>query len=287
MKLIFKLPKSLTTLSAAAVLLFSLAALAYPPAPHHVIYGLVRNEMGEPLMATNAEVIMETLSGVQLKADVVPNLGAGFNYRLAVPMDAGLTADAYKPTALRPTVPFRMKVKIGQVIYLPIQMTASYANLGKPAQTTRLDLTLGEDTDGDGLPDAWERALIAALGGNLTLQDIRPEDDADGDGLSNLQEYDAGTYAMDPQDGFTLSIVGLQGGKPLLEFLAIRGHSYTLLASTDLRTWMPIQFRLSTDGPEALSRDCYQATDVRIVRVEALPPEGQSTSRFFFKAQVQ
>ena len=30
--------------------------------------------------------------------------------------------------------------------------------LGKPSETTRLDLTLGEDSDGDGLPDAWERA---------------------------------------------------------------------------------------------------------------------------------
>ncbi len=58
-------------------------------------------------------------------------------------MDAGLTPDNYRPTALRPSVSFRMKVLIGGVTYLPIEMRANYANLGKPAQSTRIDLTLG------------------------------------------------------------------------------------------------------------------------------------------------
>jgi len=263
------------------------AALAYPPTPHHIIYGTVRNEMGDPIVVTNAQVVLETMTGVQLKTPVIANLAPGINYRLLVSMDAGLTADAYRPTALQPTVPFRLKVVIGQVTYIPIQMSGSYSNLGKPAQSTRLDLTLGEDSDGDGLPDAWERMLIAALGGGLTLQDIRPEDDADGDGLSNLQEYLAGTYAFDPSDGFELSIVGFNGPNALLEFMAIRGHTYTLSASVDLQTWIPIQFHIPNDASTAPGRDCYQATDVRILRVEALPPDGLPAARLFFKAQVQ
>jgi hypothetical protein len=202
-------------------------------------------------------------------------------------MDAGLTADVYRPTALRPTVPFRLKVLIGQVTYIPMQMSGSYSNLGKPAEFTRLDLTLGEDSDGDGLPDAWERMLIAALGGGLTLQDIRPDDDTDGDGLSNLQEYLAGTYAFDPDDGFELNIAGFTGPNVLLEFMAIRGHTYTLWASVDLQNWIPIGFRVPNDPATAPGRNCYQATDVRILRVEALPPEGIPAARLFFKAQVQ
>ena len=270
---------------AALVLLAPFLAWAFPPAPHHTLYGTVRDEMGEPLVVTNAEVVLETLTGTQVKTTVVPNLGAGLNYRLKVPMDAGLTADNYKPTALRPTVAFRMKVKIGLVTYLPIEMRADYANLGKPAQSTRLDLTLGEDSDGDGLPDAWERALIAMLGGSLTLADIRPGDDADGDGLTNLQEYLAGTYAFDPQDGFRLDIVGVNEGRPVIEFLAIRGRSYTLHGSADLRTWTPVEFRVAGGGAAAPLLRAYSATDVRLVRLEAEVPAG--TQIQMFKMQVQ
>ena len=118
-------------------------AFGYPPAPHHTIYGTVRDEMGHPLVVTNAQVVLETMSGVQIKKQIVPHLGPGMNYRLFVPMDAGLTDDAYHPTALRPTLPFRMKVIIGTVTHLPIEMSVDYASLGHPSQNTRIDLTLG------------------------------------------------------------------------------------------------------------------------------------------------
>jgi hypothetical protein len=261
--------------------------MAYPPSPHHTIYGTVRDEWGNPLVVTNAEVLLETLTGVQLKTMVVPRLKPNSNYRLQVPMDAGLTADAYKPTALRPTVAFRLKVRIGSITYLPIELAGNYSSLGKPAQSTRVDLTLGEDLDGDGLPDAWERMLLAALGADLTIQDIHPNDDADNDGLSNLQEYLAGTYAFDPQDGFSLAIVDAVNGNPVLEFLAIRGRSYALEASQDLQTWVPARFRLLSDAPNVLGRDFYQATDVRLQRVEALPPDGEAAPRLFYRAKIQ
>ena len=153
----------------------------------------------------------------------------------------------HKPTALKASFPFRLRVKIGQTTYLPIEMALSSPRIGQPAQSTRLDLTLGEDSDGDGLPDAWERALIAALGGNLTLADIRPNDDSDGDGISNLQEYLSGTYAFDPTEGFSLELVGFTGSGNLLELLAIRGRTYTIETSSDLRRWSPVQFRVTAE----------------------------------------
>lgn len=278
--------------SGLALALFFLASLvtgslrAYPPAPHHTIYGTVRDELGNPLVVTNAEVLLDTLTGVGLKTMVVPMLSPDSNYRLQVPMDAGLTADAYKPTALRPTVAFRLKVKIGSITYLPIELAANYSTLGKPAQSTRVDLTLGADLDNDGLPDAWERALIASLGADLTLADIRPDEDADNDGLSNLQEYLAGTYAFDPEDGFRLEIVGAVNGHLVLEFLAIRGRSYGLEASHDLQNWVPTRFRLLSDGPDVPGRDVYQANDVRLQRFESLPPGGEDAPRQFYRAKV-
>jgi hypothetical protein len=64
------------------------------------------------------------------------------------------------------------------------------------------------DTDGDGLADEWEQMLIgrnAALA-STTLADITPAGDADGDGVSNLREYQLGLsgYQTDTDgDGYS------------------------------------------------------------------------------------
>ncbi|MHC1762728.1 MAG: hypothetical protein AB9869_00270 [Verrucomicrobiia bacterium] len=175
---------------------------AFPPAPHHEIYGMVRDELGNPLNTTKGFVTLVSQSGVELKTAIVPGREEGVNYRLIVPMDTGLTADEYRPSALLPTVPFRMQVQIEGVVYLPIEMRGEFSKLGEPAACTRLDLTLGEDSDGDGIPDAWERALIAALGRQLSLSDIRPGDDTDQDGLQNLQEYPGRDVCCRSRGGF-------------------------------------------------------------------------------------
>lgn len=262
------------------------AALAFPPAPRHTIFGMVRDSMGEPLIVTNATVILETAAGTRIRSTVKASPFEGVNYELAIPMDAGLTADAYKPTALRPTTPFRMKVLIGANTYYPMEIKANYANLGKPAQRTHLDLTLGEDTDGDGLPDAWERALAGMLGGNRTLADIRPEDDLDRDGLSNMQEYLAGTYAFDPSDGFDLTIVRFNATGPVLEFLALRGRTYTIMASPDLKQWTRMPFRVLDGSASPTTVTAFPATEVNRVQVEVVLPEDASPN-LFFKAMVE
>lgn len=262
-------------------LLLPFPASAFPPAPDHTFYGMVRDEMGDPIVVTNAQVILETLAGTQVTTWVVPFMSPGENYTLTVPMDAGLTADAYKPTALQPTVAFRMKVMIGQVTYLPIELHGNYANLGKPAQRTHLDLTLGEDANNDGIPDAWEQMLADILG--IPWQDIKPGDDADGDGLTNLQEYLAGTYAFDPEDGFRLDLVGVDQDRPVMDFLAIRGRTYTLYGTTDLQAWVPLQFRVGDANAAPVSS--YAASDSRILRIEA--EVSARSPMVAFKAKVQ
>ncbi len=114
-------------------------------------------------------------------------------------------------------------------------MKGDFSRLGQPAEETRMDLTLGQTSDGDGLPDAWDRAMLGSRGG--TLEDVTPGGDFDGDQISNRDEYLAGTYASDPSDGFSLSLVEMREGRSVLEFLAVRGRTYSVEASEDLQTW--------------------------------------------------
>ena len=285
MKNYLSLPVCVPAAACAALLLMPAIGRAFPPAPPHVIYGMVRDEMGNPITVSTAQVYLETTNGLQIVGGIIADPDPSVNYRLTIPLDAGTSADLYKPTALRPLVGFRMKVKIGQTIFLPLQMTGNYVNLGKPAQSTRIDLTLGEDSDGDGLPDAWERLVIAMLGGGLTLADINPNGIA-ANGMTYYGNYIAGTYAWDPEDGFRLALVGGTTAAPLIEFLAITGRTYTLQSSTTLTPWTPVQFRIPATGAGAPLLSNYRALDVRLLQVEPSLPAGVPVTKYFFKARI-
>lgn len=195
--------------------------------------------------------------------------------RLSGPM----STDVYRRDALQVAVPFKIRVRIGQSVYLPIEMQGEFSKLGKAAESTRLDLTLGEDANGNGLPDAWERAILAVSGSGLT--EVSPGDDSDGDGLSNMDEYLAGTNAFDSQDGFSLKVVDAQEGSPALEFLSIRGRTYKVFGSSDLNTWTQSAFRFASDAAEVPDRRNYQASDSRLVQVLVRPEPEQAALRFF------
>ncbi len=240
--------------------------------------------MGNPLSVLGAEVILETTTGTSIRTTVSPGLEPGVNYRLAVPLDAGVRSDVYRPDAQRATVPFKMRVRIGQTVYLPIEMTGDFSKLGQSAQSTRLDLTLGEDSNGNGIPDAWERAILAASNGKIKT--VRPGDDSDGDGVSNLDEYLAGTNAFDSKDGFSLKVVEVKASAPTLEFMSIRGHTYTIFGTADLNAWAQTPFRFANDSADTADRQSYEASDSRVVQVSVRPPADQPALRFF-KLRVQ
>ena len=60
-----------------------------------------------------------------------------------------------------------------------------------------------DDTDGNGLPDWWEIANFGLIG-------VDPNADADGDGLSNLLEYQLGTNPNSPNSAIPLSFTVLK-----------------------------------------------------------------------------
>lgn len=257
---------------------------AFPPAPHHLIYGMVRDERGTPLTGS-ATIVLTTSAGVELRTEIQPGLRPGINYVFKAPMDSGITDDIYSATALSPSADFTLKVRIDGVDYLPIQMQGNGGGrLGKPAKLTRIDLTLGEDVDGDGLPDSWEQSLIKSVAGLYTIEDVDPNADSDGDGLSNIAEYTAGTYAFDAENLIDLKVAGLNQGRPQIDFMVIRGRSYSVLYSTNLTDWTLVGFHLSGENTGGPPQKNYTATDVRLLRVETV---NVTNTGGYFRLQVQ
>jgi len=259
-------------------------AFAYPPAPDHVIFGTVRDEKGKVLGAGEGVVIAYsgTTEIVRISTNVLGDDRT--NFILRIPMDSGRMGSPYKATALLPASPITFRVMIGSVANVPIEVSRIPFSIGTPGGRTRVDLTLGVDTDGDGLPDAWERTLIDRdnSGRLKTLADVRPGDDSDNDGLTNMQEFLLGTYALDKLDGLALSIVAVENGRARLRFATIPGRTYSIKSSTDLNSWSDQEFSL---GPSASAvQVSFVGSDITLVDVWApLPPGGSAFYRIYAK----
>ena len=268
----------------AALLYCPVTALAFPPVPSHLLFGNVKDEYGTPLMNSKAKVVLVASNGVQIATTIVPGLAIGVNFALEVPMDAGITSDLYKTNALLAAAPFKLYVVVGSTTNLPIQMTGGFTKLGASGGQTRLDLTLGTDSSGDGIPDAWKRAFLASLGLNLDIASLKSNVDYAHDGRTLLQEYLLGNYPFDPEDSFAVKIVDPNAGSPLLEFTTMQARSYTVFGSLDLQNWIPLSIQVPAEGTG--TRASYYASDIRTVQVQVVQPSTGPAMRFF-KLQLQ
>jgi hypothetical protein len=98
------------------------------------------------------------------------------------------------------------------------------------------------DTDGDGLPDAWE--IANGLNPNNPNGSNGANGDPDGDGRTNLAEYIFGTAANNPADAHLpiIQVTHLGSSGTLLQFASLTGRQYRIQytdALTANPTWAP------------------------------------------------
>jgi hypothetical protein len=221
------------------------------PQPMCVFYGQARNAYNLPCL-DHAEVLLFRDAAVIARHPIRGSLAPGVNFALYVHLDDGRGARPYSPRALRTGDRISIVVRDAEGDH-PILESPFLPPVGAPGDLHLLNVTAGEDTDGDGLSDRWEWELIAWSQSALRdLTDVRGEDDFDGDGLSNREEYLAGTFAFLSYDALIAEeLVPASSGWLRLTFLSVPGIQYGVRGVADLSDteWLPCSFSLTDAGP--------------------------------------
>jgi hypothetical protein len=238
------------TLLVGALLLLAQGAQAGLPQPMCVYYGQARDGYGLPY-TTNADVILLQGTNEVARHTIRGSLTPGVNFALYAHIDDGRTTVPYSRRAVRSgdLVNVVVRDSSGQRTIMEAQTVPP---VGKPGELIAINATAGTDLDGDGIPDLWELELIAWSGGTLrTIYDVRGEDDWDGDGMTNLQEYKAGTFAFLDYDYFMIEWCEPTPNLRLrLVFLSVPGMAYSVRSAVDLKqpVWDPWPFSITDDG---------------------------------------
>ena len=254
--------------------------LAYPPAPHHIIEGIVRNELGNPLEGENIKIKVMSDNGITVVNSFVKSvIRPGINYSLKIPMSSNTGIKMFDTKSFSHNMNFNIIINIAGKNYIPIEMVGNFKSMGRPGGTTHLDLTLGEDLDGDGLPDAWERSIADAYG--LSINEILPGGDNDKDGLTNLEEYRSGNYAFDSEDGVLIDNFIHSNDRTEFEFFSIIGRSYKIYESTNLQKWEEKKFII--DNPEGKPKASFIAQKSKIIKAYV----NSASNKSFYKIMVE
>ena len=249
------------------VLLGTGVVCAFPPAPYYTLHGMVRDQVGQTVTAEGAEVIL-LKGGVEVGRTPITASRIDLNYELNMRIDQNRSGTTfYTDKAVAAGGLFSLVIAMNGELFYPIEVSGTLT-AGKGGERVKLDLTLGEDKDKDGLPDTWEAWQLYQAGlypdenGNWDLSLLDMNGDFDQDGQSNLLEYIAGTFAGDNTETFGLTIKEKLPQSVRLEFYGITGKVYTIESSLDMKTWTRVPFAVGAMGT---GNNAHQATDVGIV----------------------
>lgn len=263
------------------------AACAIPQAPL-ITYGMIRDEYGNPLKGSSALTLKlvkaDAPDGQVYASTSVGETGyPGMNYRLSLEIDS---SGPSRPYAVLEGTEMKIKFLIGgeEQSVTPSPVFAVPTN----GTAQRKDYSLGQDADGDGLPDAWEEWVLSIDGRPYDAAGIaafKPGDDSDGDGMSNVQEFLAGTDPFLDTDLFAIThfVKTGAGNRTEIRFTTVPGRTYRVVTSDTLEnpTWNPVATSRTSDGPTAY--EAYPGTG-RDITLYIDTPEKDSA---FFKVAAE
>src|SRR5262245_31580812 len=188
-------------------------ARAVLPEPDNVVFGTIALD-GRAITAADYDVVVEVRLAAAGPAVASYQMGAsprlGNYYSVRVPLES-LPPKTDENAALA-----------GDVVYVVIsdingERETRPLTVGARGAFQRLDIGAAvPDADSDGLPDAWETLYF----GNTS---VNPGGDNDSDGVTNGNEYTAGTDPSDANSYFRLAIVPTPAGADV-SFIAQRAQ---------------------------------------------------------------
>jgi len=289
--------KLMCSLSGAFVLAVALAAgaaeQAFVRVPPPVYGGLVKDYMQQPYSATTPVTVYarRATDGKLLASATTTDVTDGLNYSLALPMLSG------KSTEL-------LGLTYGEsATFSCLDGNVMWANLVTVTPETpgfrRLDITLGHDTNGDGIADEYAAYMEKRMEEYGLSGAFDPEADYNRDGVKNRAHYLAGT---NPFAGLIIgggaiadtvcTISSLMNVRSFsgdeyfaITFNAIEEVEYSVLALDDLKKgWGAAETVASREQPEGEADHGHWAEMTGEMTLYV--PRDAKASKMFYKLVV-
>ena len=216
-----------------ALLIQSASICFAAPQPSFTYYGQLTTELGLPFASTDQATLLIRSGDRVISRSTVQRTGvAGCNYLAEIPLDSETTP--YRDYALKSgsTVTFALAdVHNRETVLYPV---GPIPPVGRPSTAKRLDLSAGRDSIGDGLTDAFRQSIVNASQGQFTnLMQVLPGNDFDGDGMSNANEFRAGTDPTWAADILLASHIRPENNRIAFEFFAVEGIAYAVYGASE------------------------------------------------------